>query len=365
MGMYFRKSVRVGPFRMNLSGSGIGVSTGIKGFRIGTGPRGNYIHMGRGGFYYRQQLRAGNSAPQSDPPLSLSPDPGTYAPTEIESGSVENMVDVAHAALLDELNQKLRLVNLLIPASIGLLILLWLLGAAYQAHVHWIWLTASLVLAIYAMAWVYMKNEARRTAVLLYDLDETAQAAYAQLQDGFKILHECRGKWNIFHTSKSVDTKYTAGAGTLIKRVVINTSAGNPPCIKSNILIPILPAGRQSLALLPDTILVYDGSKVGAIPYSGLITNHRKTRFVEDGSPPPDATVVDYTWQYVNKSGGPDRRFSNNRKLAVSQYDELHLISESGLNELFQFSKSGSVDYFLASLEAYQQHLQQASALNS
>lgn len=36
------------PFRFNLSNSGIGVSAGIKGFRVGTGPRGNYVHMGRG-----------------------------------------------------------------------------------------------------------------------------------------------------------------------------------------------------------------------------------------------------------------------------------------------------------------------------
>ena len=37
MGFYLRKSVRVGPVRFNLSKSGIGMSTGIKGFRVGTG----------------------------------------------------------------------------------------------------------------------------------------------------------------------------------------------------------------------------------------------------------------------------------------------------------------------------------------
>lgn len=36
MGLYFRKSVRAGPFRFNFSGRGIGVSTGIPGFRIGS-----------------------------------------------------------------------------------------------------------------------------------------------------------------------------------------------------------------------------------------------------------------------------------------------------------------------------------------
>jgi len=36
MGFYLRKSLRVGPLRFNLSKSGIGLSAGIKGFRIGT-----------------------------------------------------------------------------------------------------------------------------------------------------------------------------------------------------------------------------------------------------------------------------------------------------------------------------------------
>ena len=35
MGFYYRKSVSVGPFRVNLSKSGVGYSIGGKGFRTG------------------------------------------------------------------------------------------------------------------------------------------------------------------------------------------------------------------------------------------------------------------------------------------------------------------------------------------
>jgi hypothetical protein len=45
MGFYIRKSIFAGPFRFNLSTSGVGVSVGVKGFRVGTGPRRNYVHM--------------------------------------------------------------------------------------------------------------------------------------------------------------------------------------------------------------------------------------------------------------------------------------------------------------------------------
>lgn len=56
MGLYIRKSFRSGPIRINVSKSGLGVSAGIKGARIATGPRGTYLHGGRYGLYYRKKL---------------------------------------------------------------------------------------------------------------------------------------------------------------------------------------------------------------------------------------------------------------------------------------------------------------------
>jgi hypothetical protein len=35
MGFYYRKSVNLGPFRVNLSKSGVGNSVGVRGFRVG------------------------------------------------------------------------------------------------------------------------------------------------------------------------------------------------------------------------------------------------------------------------------------------------------------------------------------------
>jgi hypothetical protein len=43
MGLFYRKSINLGPFRANLSGSGIGYSVGGRGFRVGKSSRGrNY-----------------------------------------------------------------------------------------------------------------------------------------------------------------------------------------------------------------------------------------------------------------------------------------------------------------------------------
>jgi hypothetical protein len=65
MGWFIRKSKSVGPVRFNLSKSGVGVSTGVKGARMSFGPRGTYVNLGRNGIYYRKKIGGGKSSRKS------------------------------------------------------------------------------------------------------------------------------------------------------------------------------------------------------------------------------------------------------------------------------------------------------------
>ena len=56
MGWSFRKSLNFGPFRLNLSKSGVGMSTGVKGARISTGPRGTRFTASKYGVTYTKTL---------------------------------------------------------------------------------------------------------------------------------------------------------------------------------------------------------------------------------------------------------------------------------------------------------------------
>lgn len=40
MGLRFRKSINIGPLRLNFSKSGVGMSVGVKGFRVGRSAKG-------------------------------------------------------------------------------------------------------------------------------------------------------------------------------------------------------------------------------------------------------------------------------------------------------------------------------------
>ncbi|WP_407370415.1 hypothetical protein ABFU49_16985 [Xanthomonas campestris pv. campestris] len=115
-----------------------------------------------------------------------------------------------------------------------------------------------------------------------------------------------------------------------------------PPFVKTNIKTIAVNVGTQALHFFPDRVLIYDANGVGAVGYKELQVLVSSTRFIEDGSVPRDATVVDRTWRYVNKKGGPDRRFKDNRELPVCQYEEVALRSDTGLNELLQISRLGS-----------------------
>ena len=62
MGFSFRKSIKFGAFRLNLSKSGVGVSTGVKGARISTGPSGTKVYGGWGPFRYQKNVAPGVGA---------------------------------------------------------------------------------------------------------------------------------------------------------------------------------------------------------------------------------------------------------------------------------------------------------------
>ena len=65
MGWSFRKSVRIGPFRVNISKSGVGYSVGGKGFRTGVRSNGSVfqsIGIPGTGLRYTSSSRRGKSS---------------------------------------------------------------------------------------------------------------------------------------------------------------------------------------------------------------------------------------------------------------------------------------------------------------
>src|SRR5690349_7083823 len=64
MGLSFRSSLKMGPLRVNVSGTGVGLSAGVRGARVSVGPRGTYVTLSAGGFRYQKKLNSGLQAAQ-------------------------------------------------------------------------------------------------------------------------------------------------------------------------------------------------------------------------------------------------------------------------------------------------------------
>lgn len=260
---------------------------------------------------------------------------------EIESGSVSNMIDSSSAALLEEISSKSKKLQVwpwVLTASILIFILLVASNSPVWPYFLGIPLCAG------GLFWAVRADQLRKTVVLFYDLEQHIEGAYQNLHNTFDSLKNCSCVWHIEsrgNITTTYDWKVHAGASAVVKRRNISPHTAAPPYFKSNVSIPALSAGRQTLYFLPDRILVWDTNGVGAINYDRLNINFDQTRFIEDSSVPSDARVVDHTWRFVNKSGGPDRRFNNNRQVPICLYESILLTSNSGLQELFQTSRTG------------------------
>lgn len=351
MGLYFRKAISVGPLRFNLSQRGIGVSAGIPGFRIGSGPRGNYVHMGANGIYYRAALapsgsRQAHPAPSSIPAIAQTdpaiPD-GTAGPTvEIESADVSRLVDSSSADLLNEMRLKKSRPRYLYAALAASIVAMWFAFATLPGIWPLIVLAVSIALCVYT----HLRDLVARTVVLFYDLDEPMARAFEGVQSAGKHLATARGFWHVQGQADVHDRRYHAGASNLSALGDSHVSFASPTFLRTNVDVFSIPVGRQTLYFFPDRLLIADAKGIGALSYKELSVDVIPTRFIEERAVPSDTQVVDQTWRYLNKNGTPDRRFRDNRQLPVCQYSKIHLTTSSGLNEMVMVSRPELAQYF-------------------
>ncbi len=340
MGIYSKKSISVGPFRYSLSKSGVGLSVGVKGLRVGTGPRGNYVRMGRGGIYYHKALpsvKNSGRANSEETVHEFRPETFPASPThgpmqEIESGCVTAMLPSNSLELLEEINNKRKKKRywpfvLITGALISFFLLYPVIGL-------FVTIGLTLVTSYY--------DRLRKTVVLFYELEPDAAQSYEELIEIMDRMASCHKLWHIESEGVVYNKKYHAGANKIINRFPSQISNDAPSFLKTNITVPMLGVGNQALYFFPDCILVYESKKVGAVSYQDLDIHTFTENFIEEEKVPKDSKIVGYTWQYVNKNGYPDKRFASNPRLPKVEYEYVHFRSNSGLNEQICLSRVGA-----------------------
>ena len=317
MGLFFRKSKSFGPFRLNFSKSGVGVSTGVKGARLSMGPNGTYVNVGRNGIYYRKKI-GGSSAKKNNYSIKQINSPAfnyenTYSFTDAirVSASSGNVSELGNIIIKDIKRAK---------AYTWIWIVLFI---ALFAAISW-WALLPMLLLRFAFPKFFK-------AFIKYDLDGDASLEWEKYSEIINMLKSSKKVWIVETAKLNSNTKYNAGASRNISRGIAHVKKIKPKHntglkVKTDAPSVIVKSSKCSLLFLPSDVIIKKGAKYIAYSYDQLAVYSSTTNFIESGAVPRDTEIIRYTWQYVNINGTADKRFNNNRQLPVCRYGLLHLM---------------------------------------
>jgi hypothetical protein len=299
------------------------MSVGVKGFRVGSGPHGHYIHAGTGGFYYRTALRQKHPPKPTMPGSRFEPNiapsyagVGPFLP--VEGGDLQHMVDSDAASILKQINENRSAIGMWpIPASICVIAF----GAATLATVpgNWILCLFGSVIGLIALI-TYRWDRARHTTVLMYDLNDDALKIFEFFVREFEMLAFTKKALNIEAEGRVHDWKRRAGAHSEVKSSPAQFGFGTPKRIETNISVPYISGGMNTVYFFPDLLIVQQRNGIGGVDYREVRVEFQNQRWIEADWIPSDAQQVGSTWRYVRRDGGPDRRFNINRQLPIMNY---------------------------------------------
>ncbi len=346
MALYLRKSLRAGPFRFNLSKSGLGVSTGVRGFRVGTGPRGLYVNVGAKGLYYRSSRlpSLGRAALDTHSLAQPAPDVTDVLVENTEGSTATDLSPSGQGELVEALNAAAKTFPWALTASLVLVVL------AATVPVAGVIL---LLVCIPGLLWLRLRGKAKRSVVSFYQVDEGPAQWFENVVDEATKFGSAKRLWRVVGQGSIKGThqhKVNAGATTSVRRRHVKFSLDGSRHLVTNVAVPTITAGRQSLCLLPDRVLVKDGKKYSDVSYSELEVDGHQLHFIEAGTVPSDAEQVGETWQYVNVRGGPDRRYKTNPRRKVMMYGEIGVGSQNGLQWIVQSSRADSAEPLASAL---------------
>jgi|SRR5579862_1160721 len=339
MGFGFRKTFSTGPFRFTVSPRGVSSSFGVRGARITSGPRGTFVTVSSHGVYYRHRIDA--------PPGVRRPEIPSQVVEQVPLDSVfqvpvSELVASSQNDLVTKLNENISATN---PAIIPMVVSGLLLFAVPSYPVTAL-LAMTLGLALAIVLW--RKFRATHTQEIHYSLDPEATANFERIQKALACLGSCSRVWVLNTSAQTSDYKRNAGARTLITRRSASIGQLATKGFRSSVPISSIEANGTFFHFLPEQILILSGKRYGAISYAQLMISVQSTRFIEGEAVPSDSRQVDSTWRFVNKNGGPDRRFNNNRQIPILQYAEITLRTVAGLQVILQTSNVEKAQAFAA-----------------
>jgi hypothetical protein len=183
---------------------------------------------------------------------------------------------------------------------------------------------------------------------MFYELNDGMTQVFNRLMKAATALAESPGRYFdiVEYQLETWDLrKRNAGAGGLIERQYLGISNCQPIRERLNVSVPAFHEAHRNVYFLPDAIAIKSGESATSYRYSEVKVRVFDKQFVTM-SVPHGVTPVGYTWQYVNKNGGPDRRFNDNFQIPIIDVTELDFHFPDGQQVHTAFTDSRAVEAF-------------------
>jgi hypothetical protein len=370
--MRFRKRVRVFPgFHLNFSMSGVSATIGVNGASVNFNKTGTYANTGLPGtgLYNRQKIKGKTKSKHNE-----------FSNTSSFSDDI-----------LDELNRNINergntLINDL--TSTSLIEIKESIQKAYQERNELIVEIDAIkrrieklkIIHIISCLFIFglftdsIKNKIAEVQEYLTDLnlqvdecrinidihfDHELESKYNKLTAIYNLLIKSEKIWDIndvfYLNTNEIKSKQTSQ----IVRTPVQFKFDHIEVIQST--YPAFHLENKNggdLYIYPAFIIVTSDKKEFAfIDIKEVEFNFCTTGFLEQGIIPSDSQVIDTTWAKVNKNGQPDKRFKDNYEIPIVQYGEIHLKSDTGLNEVYLLSNYEHSKMFADEFIGYQNAL--------
>lgn len=321
MGYRFRKSINLGGgFKINLSKSGIGYSWGIPGLRytkLANGRERHTYSIPGTGISYVEDVSSGKKHQNNTQ--------NTQASVNIIEEKVSN-TDLEENPDYDDF---IKSINEFCSKDMGIKITIILLSI-----VLWFVFVKSIVIimGLITLGIYLIYRNSKMLISVEYDFDAENEKFYETMNKFFNTLASSNKLWLIESRYENFDAKRNAGVDSCVDRIPILISEELPYYLKTNIKCFCLSVKDKDFYFLPNKVLVYNKNKTIGLDFQELSFDFSQTTFVEQSGAPSDSEVVGYTYRYVNKNGGPDRRFKNNPQYPECLYGTINIKNDNGLN---------------------------------
>jgi DnaJ domain len=188
-------------------------------------------------------------------------------------------------------------------------------------------------------------DEEKGRVTAQFDIPPGFSARWSSLNQALDILAHSHRVWKINSSDPNYDWKRHGGASALLTRSNVRLGVTQLAMLVSNITPFCIDIFSHKIYFYPDRIYILSGKYWSAISYDSVTIEVGKTQYIESQGVSNDSVVVGQTWQYVNKNGGPDRRFNYNPQLPIVVYGVVDFRSPT-MNFMLHTSNADCVEQF-------------------